>query len=116
MKSTVSKSVSIVILMAIVCCSCQNNQPAVENNNGSHKDAMLIASYSFKTADGWGYCITVDDKLYIKQSVIPDIEGNKSFTTEKDAAKVASLVTNKIKLHQKPTVFKEELQKLNIAE
>ena len=97
--------------------SCKSNptatsQVAISNS----KDAISIGSYAFKTTDGWGYCITLDNKIYIKQTIIPVIQGNKSFATEEDAEKVALLVVNKIKTHQKPTIFKEELQNLQITE
>lgn len=77
---------------------------------------MPIGSYTYKTNAGWGYCITVDNKIYINQSTIPDVDGYKSFVTEADAAKVADLVLNKIKTHQRPSIFKAELEKLGIAD
>jgi hypothetical protein len=79
------------------------------------KDYMPIGSYEFKSGNGWGYAITVDNKIFIKQATIPCITGNKGFTTEADAAKVADLVLNKLKTHQKPTIFRSELEKLGIA-
>lgn len=109
----------IKVLLACFCVialgSCQSNAPAI-SNIGNTKDSMSIGSYAFKTTNGWGYGITIDNRLYIKQTTIPAVTGNKSFASQKDAEKVASLVINKIKLHQKPTIFKEELQTLQITE
>ncbi len=95
---------------------CNDTAPKISDNNNAHKDSVLIASHSFKTGDGWGYIITVDDKIVIKQTMIPVVQGIKSFATEEDALKVASLVVNKIKSHQKPTLFRAELQKIGILE
>ena len=106
---------SLVLCCVIALYSCQNIAPAISENVGK-KDSLSIGSYTFKTTAGWGYGITIDNRLYIKQSTIPALEGTKGFATEKDAENVALLVINKIKLHKKPTVFKEELQNLQITE
>ena len=112
MKSTVF-SVAVFCLV-IACYSCQNN--AVAASPANSKDFMPVGSYAFKTGDGWGYTITVDNKIFIKQSIIPCIAGEKSFASKADAEKVAGLVLNKIKTHQKPSISKSELEKLGIAQ
>ena len=113
MKSTIQTIA--VFCFFIACYSCQNNAASAAPAK-SLKDYMPVDSYTYKTKDGWGYCITVDNKIYINQSTIPDIDGYKSFATEADASKVADLVLNKLKTHQKPSIFKSELEKLGIAE
>jgi hypothetical protein len=114
MKSTIQTIA--VFCCFIACYSCKNNAGNTVPANSSNKDFMPIGSYAFKTGDGWGYAITVDNKIFIKQSTIPCIAGDKSFATEADASKVADLVLNKLKTHQKPSIFKSELEKLGIAE
>lgn len=52
---------------------------------------------SLKTATGWGYCITNNEKIIIKQTIIPVISENKSFKTEEEALKVGNLVLQKLK-------------------
>jgi Domain of unknown function (DUF4907) len=106
---------AIVLYCAVILSSCQNNAPATSNSD-TNKDSINIGTYTFKTTEGWGYGITIDNRLYIKQSTIPALAGTKGFASEKDAEKVAALVINKIKLHKKPTIFKEELQSLQITE
>jgi hypothetical protein len=114
------KKMKPVFLYGIICClfvvfaSCKNvpSSPNVDDK----KDLIPITSQTFKTADGWGYNIMVDNKLFIKQATIPVVEGNKSFATEQDAEKVGTLVLNKIKQHQKPSVQKTELQALGIID
>lgn len=64
---------------------------------------------SLKTSTGWGYTITNDDKIIIKQTVIPVISDNKSFKTEDEALKVGNLVLQKLQHDLSPTVTKKDL-------
>jgi len=64
---------------------------------------------SLKTSTGWGYTITKDDKIIIKQTVIPVISDNKSFKTEDEALKVGNLVLQKLQHDLSPTVTKKDL-------
>ncbi len=63
---------------------------------------------------GWGYDIYKKDSLYIHQMTIPALEGLKTFKTESDAKKVASLVLEKMKYNQFPVISLKELDSLNI--
>lgn len=94
--------------------SCRNHSSTPDAATKVKKDKVPIEGSTFKTDNGWGYTITVNNKLFIKQTEIPAIEGNKGFTTEEDAAKVAQLVINKIEKNESPAVKKEELEKLGI--
>ena len=69
---------------------------------------------SFKTTSGWGYLLSYKNKIIIKQSIIPVINDTKSFSTEKDAIKVANLVAKKLKENNSPTVTKNDLILLKI--
>ena len=64
---------------------------------------------SLKTATGWGYFITSNKKIIIKQTIIPVISENKSFKTEQEALKVGNLVLQKLKDDLPPTVTKKDL-------
>lgn len=64
---------------------------------------------SLKTPTGWGYVITNNGKIIIKQTVIPVISENKSFYTEEEALKVGNLVLQKLKADLSPTVTRNEL-------
>lgn len=68
----------------------------------------------FQTNSGWGYSISYKDKIIIKQSIIPVISDNKSFSTEEDALKTAHLVVEKLSQNLSPTVNKNELILLKI--
>jgi hypothetical protein len=70
---------------------------------------------SIKTATGWGYTIATDEKIIIKQTVIPIINNYKSFTTEKDALKTGNLVVKKLEANLSPTLTKKDLILLDIT-
>lgn len=69
---------------------------------------------SIKTPNGWGYIIKNNDKIIIKQSIIPVIENQKSFKTEEEALKVGNLVLKKLKHKIAPTITKKDLILLSI--
>jgi hypothetical protein len=64
---------------------------------------------------GFGYHITKNNKVVIKQLHIPATQGTKAFASKADAEKCAKLVVKKLaKNGGLPTISKEELLKLNI--
>lgn len=73
-----------------------------------------LYSEVYNVGNGYGYYIKTYDKILIKQSFIPAIQGEKSFVTEKDAQKVANLVMVKITENESPVVTVNELNNLNI--
>lgn len=110
----------LTIIFIAVLSSCNSNRSKIaeaQNAAAMAKKGMVpINGSTFKTGNGWGYSITVDNKLFIKQTQIPAIQGNKSFATEEDAAKVAELVIKKIAKNETPAVTKEELKQLGIIQ
>ncbi|WP_228520896.1 MULTISPECIES: DUF4907 domain-containing protein [Flavobacterium] len=69
---------------------------------------------SIKTVNGWGYQITNNSKIIIKQSIIPVISESKSFETEKEALAVGELVLEKLNSNNSPTITKNDLILLKI--
>ncbi len=69
---------------------------------------------SIKITNGWGYVITSNDKILIKQTIIPVISESKSFETEKEALAVGQLVLKKLKSNNSPTITKNDLILLKI--
>jgi len=69
---------------------------------------------SIKTPTGWGYLIKNNDKIIIKQSIIPVISTEKSFQSEEEALKVGNLVLDKLKHQTSPTITKKDLILLSI--
>jgi len=108
--------ISILFLTMVVAAlvSCQGNTPINTNNKIDHKDSVQLDSQAYKIGDGWGYTITLGKEIYIKQPMIPVIQGIKTFASEADALKVANLVISKLKNHQLPALTAEELQSMGI--
>jgi len=104
----------LFIITILVMSACKSDTSATDAAAMRKKGMVPINGSTFKTDNGWGYTITVDNKIFIKQPEIPAIEGNKGFATEEDAAKVAELVIHKIAKNENPAVSKEELKKLGI--
>jgi hypothetical protein len=69
---------------------------------------------SLKVNDGWGYSISNNKKIIIKQTVIPVISEYKSFKTEKEALTVGQLVLKKLETNLSPTITKNDLILLKI--
>ncbi|MEP7143283.1 MAG: DUF4907 domain-containing protein [Ferruginibacter sp.] len=113
MKSTFNINAVIVFVAVSIMYSCNNHTPGNLLHENKHRGDII--AQTFKTGDGWGYNVFVNDKLFIKQSIIPAIEGNKSFAKEEDAIKVATLVVNKIKQHEIPAIRLDELQQCGIV-
>ena len=78
----------------------------------SKKDELNLES--IKTPTGWGYVIKNNDRIIIKQSIIPVIPSQKSFETEQQALKVGNLVLQKLKDKTSPTITKKDLILLSI--
>lgn len=78
------------------------------------KNDALFGVNSFKVNDGWGYEITINKKIVIKQSVIPSVKYKKSFKSEDDALKVGNFVMKKVKHKESPTVDEKDLIALQI--
>lgn len=76
---------------------------------------MSVVLKTTKDSSGWGYEVYVDNKLFIKQPVIPAVPGNHAFFTEADAKLTGNLVVKKITHGEQPFITQEELHQLNIT-
>ncbi|MFA5300002.1 MAG: DUF4907 domain-containing protein [Lutibacter sp.] len=65
---------------------------------------------TYKVDNGWGYTISVKNKVFIKQNIIPGIPDKKPFATKKDAAIVGELMIEKLKNKKAPSISYKELQ------
>lgn len=106
----------LFLITIILLGACNSNTSTPDAVAMAKKGMVPIEGSTFKTDNGWGYAITVNNKLFIKQSAIPVIEGNKGFASEQDAAKVAQLVINKLVKHESPTIKKDELKQLGVIQ
>ena len=96
--TTVKRVLLISFLLLIFACN--------------NKEGLILES--IKTPTGWGYVIKNNDKIIIKQSIIPVIESQKSFENEKEALEVGNLVLQKLKDKKSPTITKKDLISLSI--
>ena len=101
MKKTISSTSVVVSLIGLTLLLVLNREGA-------------ITSKTFRVDNGFGYEITNNKKVLIKQNYIPAIQENKPFFSKEDANKVASLVINKLKNRSSPTVSLRELTMLKI--
>ena len=116
------KTVLIAVIIGIVIAAGIRIFFAVELNPRSvsldkPSNVSNIKATIYKTDNGWGYDIYVDDQLLIHQPDIPALAGNRGFATESDARKVAELVVGKIKNNVfPPAVTVEELKGVGVVE
>jgi len=90
-----------ILVVFLLFCSC--------------KDSGEYQVKSIKINDGWGYTISINNKIVIKQTVIPTASNQISFKTQSDALKVGNLVLERIKQNLSPTVTKNDLILLEIS-
>ena len=85
-------------------------------SSGSTKSKIELHSEIFKMGNGYGYQIALEDKVLIRQEYIPILQGNRPFTTAKDAERTANTVISKILRKESPILTISELQELQIPE
>jgi hypothetical protein len=105
------KHIYVIALLAIVIIVV-----GVYTRNYYRQNEMIkVEVKPFKIGNGWGYDITVDNKVYIHQEFIPGISGNQSFRSKEDAIKTGNLVIKKIiDGNQLPGLSAEEITALGI--
>jgi hypothetical protein len=69
---------------------------------------------SIKIKNGWGYTILSNNKIIIKQTIVPAVSQYKCFQSEKEALAVGQLVAQKLKSNLAPTITKGDLVSLKI--
>lgn len=67
-----------------------------------------------ETSLGWSYDIYKNEKIIVKQDIIPVVNGKQYFKTKKDAKKIGLLVLNKLKSSKNPIITLEELENSDI--
>ncbi len=105
-----TKNIFILIFSFFIISSCSTH------HKGEQKEEKIIKiSYKvYQIEQGWGYTILMNDRPVITQERIPAIAGNKYFTREEDARKVAKRVIQKLKDKKSPSITQEELKELGI--
>ncbi len=101
------QKIKLVILCLILACTAINCKQESKDKKIEYK--------IFEVDNHWGYDITINNKIFIHQDIIPAINKSVSFYNKEDAEKVAKLVIEKIKKKQMPpAISKEEIEKLGI--
>jgi len=62
-----------------------------------------------KSGDGWGYDIYRKNTLFIRQTCIPVIPGNQSFTNRRSARKTGKIVLERLRTNRSPALTREDL-------
>lgn len=70
---------------------------------------------TFRSEGGWGYTVTIRERMVIRQPFIPAIEGRKPFDTRNDARKAGKMVMQKISAGEIPSISAEELSEAGIG-
>ena len=85
-----------------------------KNKDATDSSLRPVALRSFKIADGWGYEVLVDNKIYIHQDCIPAIALYKRFNSESEALLIGNLVVDKMKHKHKPGITVQEINNSHI--
>ena len=98
-------------LLFLFACKSDDSQLDLTIENGDN----FFKTEAFEVDSGWGYKILINDKVFIKQEIIPAVNGNFFFQT-KEAAEIAGVfVMQKLAKNEGlPTVNFEELQNLGV--
>lgn len=116
--------ICISFLMAIACSNevkrstpppISPQVPSTVSESPADPPTQEFSYETIQNENGWGYNILLDGKLFIRQPNIPSIPGNKGFTDEEKAKKVAEFITHKIQNGiMPPSTNKQELDSLGV--
>lgn len=96
------KLYSAMVLIVVLACSCR------------HKKNHSLQADVFAAGGGFGYIISQQGKILIKQENIPAVYGTIPFCDSIDAIKVGNLVVQKIENKQSPAITTQDLARLKI--
>lgn len=104
----VKNIIIILIVLSVLLIGFIVTRTTVTNETKPFKTLV------YKLNDGYGYSISYNDILFIKQDYIPTIQNNQSFCTYHDAEAVANLVLEKLIKKENPSITNSELKQLGI--
>ncbi len=114
------KKLIVLVLFAISAlgASAQGQAPT-NTSNQQTANQYANSKFEYGVIDApnktFGYEISADGKVLIRQNSIPGMPGTEGFRTKNDAQKVARLAITKIQKGEfPPTISNEELKKLNV--
>jgi hypothetical protein len=105
---TISKKHKLVLLAAILIAAGSTFfllavKPAPPKNG--------LYYNCFKTEQGWGYDVLVNERIIIHQPMIPGKQGVAGFNSEQEAGADAQSVIEKIKSGEFPLFSQKQLQR-----
>lgn len=101
-----------LILFVLILSTSLIGFIVLKTNIGAKTKVYKASIYKYN--EGYGYSISYDNKLFIKQDAIPVIETNQPFCNFNDAQKVANLVKEKLNNKESPNISLQELKSLSI--
>ena len=114
------KNIIQVLFLIVLFTSCSNNNSSNNNlkENNDTNNIDTITTQVFKSNDGWGYDILINNKIHIHQTMIPAVNGIFTFESQEDAKKTAAFVV-KLMLERNndlPNVSIEQLDSLGVLD
>jgi len=110
-----TKKYWLMILAAIIMITAASIILVSKKNKSTGSNNMLpVVVRPLKMADGWGYEVLINDKVYIRQDCIPAIPTYKRFRTEAEAMLIANKVSDKMKHGHKPVMTIREIDSAHI--
>jgi hypothetical protein len=105
---TISKTHKIILLAAILFAA--GSSVFILAVKPAHAKNELYYN-CFKTEQGWGYDVLINEKIIIHQPFIPGKSGVGGFDSKKEAAADAQTVIEKIKSGEFPLFNQKPLQR-----
>lgn len=107
---TMIKRHNIIVILTALIVSAGVLMCGFSEHTAKNKEN--ISAKVFRSIDGWGYDILVNDTLFIHQEFIPAMTGRKGFPEKEQAEQTAQLIINKMKRGQLPTITTFELEQI----
>ncbi len=109
-QTTYSISAIILVVIALFLFKSVFSTP-----DSLKKEAPIPVIETYRVQGGWGYSILVENKIIIKQDIIPAVQSNSPFQTKEDAQKTGEWVLKKILKKERPTINVFDLDSMHIS-
>ena len=108
------KKLFLLIVIALVTLAVVNAQEKAANPKVASVKKVKRKGYTYEVIstinNTYGYDVYSEEKIFIHQSSVPGVPGNRGFKTKVDAEKVAKIIIRKLKKGQMPpTITVKEL-------
>lgn len=108
-------ALGIIFNSLIACKTTSENYSKITFIDKSTNLQIVAQTYPLDSLNGYGYIIFYNNQKLIDQKVIPAIEGNKVFSSKKDAYLCAKLVAERLfDGNMLPSISQKDLDSLQI--